>query len=273
MSYKIPKYKVINYYKITHLDSVRREHMNSYIRNKVWPISYGTTLLSKEGINGGICTHTDNFEEVMMCLEHLIQDEFIYNVSTTHIKAYNRNKIKLTAEVVRMQQEHSGQQGGYLTPEQWHDAIQHNEVLCIDTRNDYEVAIGRFKKSISIPIKRFGQFIVMIKFLLKHISKYTKILMYCTGGIRCEKTVDLLSSMGYKNLYHLKGGIQNYIMLYKNQRTTMWIGSCYLFDRRIALSKENTQDKYVVCFGCRQTISETEQKFKWYKVSQCHKCR
>ncbi|MGC1181835.1 rhodanese-related sulfurtransferase [Legionella sp.] len=199
----------------------------------------GTIILASEGINGSFA----GFREDMTCFYQLLrQDERLadLNFKETFDKEnpFEKSKVKLRNEIVTMGIKnvdplHSA--GTYLDPEQWNTLIKDPDVLVIDTRNDYEFELGTFKNAINPSTENFRNF---PEYVEKHLldKKDKKIAMFCTGGIRCEKSTAYLRDLGFPNVYHLHDGILNYIEKMP-QGESLWEGQCFVFDNRVAVDE------------------------------------
>jgi len=161
--------------------------------------------------------------------------------------------------------------GTYVDATQWNELIEDPDTLLIDTRNDYEVAIGKFKGAVDPETPTFRDF---PEWARTHLEKKPgqKIAMYCTGGIRCEKATSLLKHMGYDNVYHLKGGILKYLETVPDEKST-WEGSCFVFDQRVGLQHGLSQGEYDLCHGCRNPITpEDRQDPRFEQGVSCPHC-
>jgi UPF0176 protein len=197
----------------------------------------GTILLSKEGFNGTISGMRENLD---LLLNELIKETSAMDVS---IKVnyddhhpFDRFKVKLKPEIVSMGKgciDVNNLKGEYIETRDWDQFIARDDVILIDTRNDYEVATGTFKYAIDPMTKTFKQFPDWVE-NNKDLLKDKKIAMCCTGGVRCEKSTAYLKLLGYESVYHLKGGILQYLEDTAN-KNHMWKGECFVFDERIAV--------------------------------------
>ena len=146
--------------------------------------------------------------------------------------------------------------------------------MIIDTRNDYEVSIGTFKNSINPKIKSFRNFPnwVQKNLIDKKVSKKSKIGMFCTGGIRCEKSTSYLKQLGFENVFHLDGGILKYLENVKSDENE-WNGECFVFDYRVSLNNSLEKGEYEMCYACRMPLSKENKKNKHYlKGQSCEYC-
>ena len=165
--------------------------------------------------------------------------------------------------------------GTYIDSFHWNKLIKDKNTIVVDTRNHYEVSIGSFKKSINPNTENFSEFPEWVddnlgKYLGDDDSK--NIAMFCTGGIRCEKATSLLKKKGYKNIFHLQGGILKYLEDMSKEES-LFEGECFVFDKRVALDHELKQGSYSICHACGMPISIEDQKNKEYREGiQCHFC-
>ena len=148
--------------------------------------------------------------------------------------------------------------GHYVSPEDWNDLISDPSTLVIDTRNDYEVAIGTFKGALDPQTQSFGEFPEWFRAHRDELLEgKTKVAMFCTGGIRCEKSTSFLRTEGIEEVYHLKGGILKYLEdVPKDQ--SLWEGDCFVFDERVAVGHDLALSDYQLCRACRRPVSPAE---------------
>ena len=165
--------------------------------------------------------------------------------------------------------------GTYIDSANWNKLIKNQNTIVIDTRNYYEVSIGTFQNSINPNTENFSEF---PKWVDDHLDTHlenkesTNIAMFCTGGIRCEKATSLLKKKGYKNIYHLQGGILQYLDDIPKEKN-LFEGECYVFDKRVALDQELEKGSYSICHACGMPVSIQDQQRKEYiKGIQCHFC-
>ena len=235
----------------------------------------GTLLLANEGINGTIAGPKSGIDAV---LSHLAKDERLGEVSHKFSFAdenpFQRSKVKLKKEIVTMGVEGIDPTltvGTYVKPKDWNALISDPEVLLIDTRNDYEVEIGTFENAVSPNTETFREF---PEYVANHLdkNKHKKVAMFCTGGIRCEKSTAYLKEQGFEEVYHLEGGVLKYLEEVE-QQDSMWQGECFVFDGRVAVKHGLEQGQYDQCFACRYPITEEEKQSEHYiKGVQCPKC-
>ena len=161
--------------------------------------------------------------------------------------------------------------GTYVKPKDWNDLINDPDVVLIDTRNNYEYEIGSFKGAINPKTETFREF---PKFTKNNLEKYRnkKIAMFCTGGIRCEKSTAYLKSEGFENVFHLQGGILKYLEEI-GEDESLWEGECFVFDDRVAVKHKLEQGKYDQCHACRFPITKEDTLHPHYeKGASCPRC-
>ncbi len=236
---------------------------------------YGTLLLASEGINGTISSTRAGIDAV---LNWLSQQPGLENIDTKEsfdkeIPFY-RTKVKLKKEIVTMGVEGIDPRqvvGTYVKPQDWNDLISDPEVLVVDTRNYYEVEIGTFKNAVDPKTTSFREF---PDWANKNIdrAKTKKIAMFCTGGIRCEKSTAYMKEQGFEEVYHLEGGILKYLEEVPKDQT-LWQGECFLFDNRVAVDHDLKRGSYDQCHACRMPITEQEKTLDSYQEGlSCHHC-
>jgi UPF0176 protein len=235
----------------------------------------GTLLLAAEGINGTIAGSQTAIDQV---LNFLAQDSNLnnisYKISYNDENPFHRTKVKLKKEIVTMGVEGIDPNqvvGTYVKPQDWNALISDPEVLLVDTRNDYEVEIGTFKGALNPDTETFREFPQYVKDNLDN-TKHKKVAMFCTGGIRCEKSTAYLKEQGFEEVYHLEGGILKYLEEVPSS-DTMWQGECFVFDGRVAVNHDLEQGKYDQCFACRFPLTDQEKLSEHYiKGVSCHRC-
>lgn len=222
----------------------------------------GTILLAEEGINGTVA----GCRNAIDALKHLLEaeldfDQLMYKESFCQDMPFLRMKVKIKSEIVTLGCEKANpnqQVGTYVKPKDWHKIVTDPEVLLIDTRNDYEIAIGQFQGAIDPKTKNFREF---PRYVANNLDpkKHKKVAMYCTGGIRCEKASSHMLAHGFEEIYHLEGGILQYLEDVPEE-DSLWQGSCFVFDERVAVDHQLKQDNYRQCYGCRHPLTPDEVK-------------
>lgn len=199
----------------------------------------GTVLVANEGVNGSISGTKENtkyFIDELIRLTNSTDMSVKFNYAASH--PFQKFKVKLKKEIVALgvgDIDVNNMKGKYINPEDWDDFIKRDDVVLVDTRNDYEVAIGTFEKSINPKTETFKEFPKWVN-ENKALFEGKKIAMCCTGGIRCEKSTAFMKMLGYQDVYHLKGGILQYIED-KKAEDGSWKGDCFVFDDRRAVDK------------------------------------
>ncbi|MCW8092236.1 oxygen-dependent tRNA uridine(34) hydroxylase TrhO [Alteromonas sp. ASW11-130] len=235
----------------------------------------GTLLLAAEGING---TVSGSREGVDNLLAYLNSDERInpisYKESFHEIQPFYRTKVKLKKEIVTMGVEGIDPRrtvGTYVKSTDWNDLISDPEVTVIDTRNDYEIEIGTFKNAINPNTGTFREFPDYVKSNLDPV-KNKKVAMFCTGGIRCEKSTAYLKEQGFEEVYHLEGGILQYLEDVP-QEESLWEGDCFVFDNRVAVNHQLEKSDYDQCYACRLPITQADRQSEKYEAGvSCPHC-
>jgi UPF0176 protein len=203
----------------------------------------GTILLAQEGINATISGTRDSIDSVYDFMKEIPAFSGIdYKESSADFFPFKKMKVRLKEEIVRFRVKDLDMTkvGDYLSPEEWDKMLTSDDkVILIDTRNDYEYAFGTFKGAINPETKCFSELVTWVEDNLKKVDKDTKVMMCCTGGIRCEKSTAYVRSKGFPNVYHLKGGILEYLKQTNNQ-AGLWQGECYVFDDRVAVDANLT---------------------------------
>jgi UPF0176 protein len=223
----------------------------------------GTLLLAHEGVNGTIAGSLADIEAVVAHIRTLPGCAAL-DVKYSHAETmpFFRMKVRLKQEIVRLgvPELDPTQAGTYVEPKDWNALVDDPEVILIDTRNDYEVRIGSFQGALNPATKSFTElpaWVEAFKAKLPPDGAQPRIAMFCTGGIRCEKSTALLRAQGFENVMHLKGGILKYLEEVP-QEDSRWQGECFVFDQRVSVRHglelgENTQ-----CFACRMPLSQEE---------------
>lgn len=235
----------------------------------------GTLLLAREGINGTVAGSRESIDRLKAWLEADGRFSGIaYKESFHETMPFNRTKVKLKKEIVTMGVEDIDPRrivGTYVKPQDWNALISDPEVVLIDTRNDYEVQIGTFKNAVNPGTDSFRQFPQYVKENLDP-TKHRKVAMFCTGGIRCEKSTAYLKQQGFEEVYHLEGGILKYLEEVPEQES-LWQGECFVFDERVAVNHRLEKGHYDLCHACRLPITEEDKASEFYQEGvSCPRC-
>ena len=230
----------------------------------------GTLLLAHEGINGTLAGSEKSILELLHYLKNdpIFGDSFknmAHKESWSDKHPFYRMKVKLKKEIVTLGVpgvSPTKMVGQYVKPQDWNSIISDPEVVLIDTRNDYEYAIGTFKNAINPKTTTFREFPEYVK---THFDpkKHKKVAMFCTGGIRCEKASSYMMSEGFFEVYHLEGGILKYLEEVKPEES-LWEGECFVFDQRVAIKHGLEVGDYDQCYACRYPLSSEDIKSDKY---------
>ena len=231
----------------------------------------GTILLAAEGINGTVAGQPDGLDHLFARLR--VEPGFealTYKESFAASSPFHRLKVRLKAEIVGMgdpQIDPTAMVGTYVEPQDWNALIEDPEVLVIDTRNDYEVRIGSFVGALDPGLTSFREFPQWVK---EHLdpAKHRRVAMFCTGGIRCEKATSLLLKEGFDDVFHLKGGILDYLAKV-DASDSAWRGECFVFDDRVALDHALEPGTHALCFGCKEPVSPGGRAEPEYEYGVC----
>ncbi len=270
---KIEKVTIITFYKfhkIKNLEEIKKEILVICKKRKI----LGTILIAEEGINGTI---SGNCSSILLLKKFLLKKihETIYFKETFCVSnPFLRIKIKIKKEIIKLGISNINPEkftGKYIKPENWNDIIEDENVIVVDTRNDYETEIGSFKNSLNPKTKNFSEFPKWVnKNKTSMIKK--KLALFCTGGIRCEKASSFLIMRGFKEVYQLEGGIINYLKKI-NIKNSRWEGDCFVFDDRVTVDHNLKKGNYTQCFACKSALKKKDTFSKYYKKGiSCHKC-
>jgi UPF0176 protein len=235
----------------------------------------GTLLLAQEGINGTVAGSRQSIDSLHAWLR---SDERLKDLRTKESyddsMPFYRTRVKLKKEIVTMGVEGIDPKqvvGTYVKPEDWNDLISDPEVTLIDTRNDYEVAIGTFKNAVDPETDTFRQFPDYVKNNMDP-KKQKKVAMFCTGGIRCEKSTAYLKEQGFEEVYHLQGGILKYLETVPVEES-LWQGECFVFDNRVSVDHQLEKGSYDQCHACRLPITDEDKNSdKYMQGVSCPSC-
>ena len=235
----------------------------------------GTLLLAAEGINGTVSGTRNGIDNLLAWLN---ADSRLNPISTKESlheeQPFYRTKVKLKKEIVTMGVEGIDPRqtvGTYVKPQQWNALISDPEVFVVDTRNDYEIEIGTFKHAIDPNTKTFREFPQYVKENMDP-AKHKKVAMFCTGGIRCEKSTAYMKEQGFEEVYHLEGGILQYLEDVPKE-DSLWEGDCFVFDNRVAVNHDLQKSHYEACYACRLPITaEDKQSDKYEPGVSCPNC-
>ena len=239
----------------------------------------GTILLAEEGVNGTISGPDAGVTAVLDRLRQLpglggLEAKF----SRAEQQTFHRLKVRLKREIVTMgcpTVKPAEQVGTYVSPEQWNALIADPETLVVDTRNRYEVEVGSFAGAIDPGTESFREFPAWVEQTLRPLVEETQpkaIAMFCTGGIRCEKSTAYLLQQGFENVHHLQGGILKYLEEIPEERSS-WQGECYVFDQRVSVNHQLQPGSYSLCHACGLPVSPAQRLEPSYREGiSCPHC-
>lgn len=216
----------------------------------------GSILLAPEGINGTISGGAQDLAEFFDWLRidpRFTDLETKESPATAH--PFKRLKVRLKREIVTLDAPEANptkRVGAYVEPEEWNKLIENPDVVLVDTRNAYEVNIGTFPGAINPKTRAFRHFPHFVKQTLDPV-RHPKVAMFCTGGIRCEKASSYLLAQGFKEVYHLRGGILKYLETVPPEES-LWQGECFVFDERVALTHGVAQGSHGMCRDCGEPV-------------------
>jgi UPF0176 protein len=236
MTSKMNAYVIAAFYRFTpisHYEEIKPPLLQLMKDNAI----KGTIILASEGVNGTFCGERASVETLYAYLRAIPGlEDLSFRESFDSENPFDKAKVKLRKEIVTMGVESIDPlalTGEHVSPEEWNTLISDPEVVLVDTRNDYEVVLGTFQGAINPKTENFRDFPEYVKTQLMD-KKNKKIAMFCTGGIRCEKSTAYLKQLGFDKVYQLDGGILNYMASIPEEQST-WHGSCFVFDERVAL--------------------------------------
>ena len=227
----------------------------------------GTIILALEGINGTIAGSEKAIASILNLLRSIEGlGDLEHKESTAQKPPFARLKVKIKSEIVTLglsEVDPNQQVGTYVDPQDWNQIISDPEVVVIDTRNDYEVEIGSFQRAKNPDTESFREF---PEYIAENLDpqKNPKVAMFCTGGIRCEKASSYMLSQGFKEVYHLKGGILKYLENVPPEKS-LWEGECFVFDERVAVKEGLEPGSHELCYACGHPISEADKQSPQYE--------
>jgi len=264
--------KVVGFYKFVKIKSLKK---NKNFLQKLLFLNHirGTIIIAKEGLNGTISGSIKDIDKTTKKLKYLFSFKQFdsSNESKSKFQPFHKPKVKIKKEIVPMNLIINPKERNiksHLDPKDWNKLIKNKETHIIDTRKPFEYKVGTFKRSVNPNVTNFRDF---PKYLNK-LKKNKPVAMFCTGGIRCEKTSVYLKNKGFKNIYQLNGGILNYLKKIK-KKESLWKGECFVFDNRISLKHGLKLGSYSMCSGCRMPISSKDKRSNKYEEGvSCPNC-
>jgi UPF0176 protein len=235
----------------------------------------GSLLLAREGINGTIAGPSVGIDAVLAHIRALPGcSDLTWKEAQSEDPPFGRMKVRLKKEIVTMGQpdvDPQARTGHYVEPGDWNDLIRSDDVVVIDTRNDYEVEIGTFEGAIDPETASFRDFPAWWE-ENKDRFHNKRVAMFCTGGIRCEKSTNYLLGQGVEDVYHLNGGILRYLEEVPEEESS-WKGDCFVFDNRVSVGHGLKEGPHELCHGCRRPIlPEDKARPEYEQGVTCHHC-
>ena len=231
----------------------------------------GTFLLAGEGINGAVAGSREALDRV---LAYLRRDPRLQDLKHRETRAteppFQRMKVKLKKEIVTMGVagiDPAAEPGSHVEPADWNELVKADDVLLLDTRNNYEISIGSFRGALRPATTNFREFPEFVRRQLDP-AKHRRIAMFCTGGIRCEKAAAFMLGQGFEEVLKLRGGILNYLAQIPPEQSA-WEGECFVFDDRVALNHRLDKGRYDQCHGCRHPITAQDRQSPLYRQGVC----
>jgi len=236
----------------------------------------GTLLLASEGVNGTVAGSPEAIDALLARLHEIpgmagLEVKF----STAAAMPFHRMKVRLKKEIVTMGVDAVDplpDAGAYVEPAAWNALTSDPETVVVDTRNDYEVALGSFRNAVDPATKSFREFPGWVA-ANRPALEGRKVAMFCTGGIRCEKATAYVRSLGIKDVFHLKGGILKYLETVPEEQS-LWQGECFVFDERVSVTHGLAEGEAELCRGCRRPLSAADRLSPHYREGvSCVWCR
>ena len=243
----------------------------------------GTVLVATEGINGTLAGAANDLHELLHWIASQLNLEapLAGRWSRARSAPFGRTRIRIKRELVALGRPDIRPQEGtgrHVGPAQWNALIEDPETLVVDTRNRYEIDVGRFPSAVNPETDSFREFQTFAENLASQCAETDDegidrpVAMYCTGGIRCEKAAALLQGLGFRNVNQLEGGILNYLENV-DDADNRWQGECFVFDSRVAVDRDLSEGAYVQCHACRRPLTETELASPDYREGvSCPRC-
>jgi len=269
---KTDAYEVVAFYKFVKIDDC--ESFAPSLKAQMLELDImGTILLANEGINGTIGGTPESIKQIIEIIrahEGLADLPCKSSYAPGHV--FNRAKVKVKPSLINIGEDDKADPnkavGEYVKPKDWNALISDPEVVLIDTRNDYEYHAGTFEGAVDPEITRFRE---LPAFVNKHYDPkvHKKVAMFCTGGIRCERSTAWMLEQGYEHVYHLEGGILKYLEEVP-QEQSMWKGDCYVFDERVGVNHDLApSDNAKFCPGCGHALTTKLRCAPEYVAGEC----
>ena len=234
----------------------------------------GTVLISSKGLNFSVSGTKNNIDKFIVFIhsDSRFADVDV-KITYNEYQPFRKMLVRIKKEIISMGVEEINPYqftGQKISPKELNDKLDNNEeIVLLDTRNEYEVRLGTFKNALDLNLDSFRDFPEEIEKLREDLNG-REIVMFCTGGIRCEKASALMLKNGFQNIKQIEGGVINY---FKETGGKHWNGDCFVFDDRVALNKDLVETDYVLCFRCREPLNKEEIGSEKYKIDEyCPYC-
>lgn len=269
-------YQISSFYKFKNLPKEDLQNIKKSLEKKAKELHVrGLFLIGQEGFNATISGKPEDCQEFKTFLQTETPiGEMVFKDSYAEYMPFRAFKVKIKKEIVTIGDTNVVPKSAklrHISPKEWQDILVHDkDAIVLDTRNWYETEIGKFHKAIDMKINEFNEFPQKLNEL--NLAKDKKILIYCTGGIRCEKAIIEMQNQGYENVYQLEGGILKYFE--EIPGAPEWDGECFVFDRRVAIDKNlKTSQNFTFCPHCGQPATVEVNCIRCQKRQKlCEKC-
>ena len=268
------QYIISTFYKFVHLPDYHSWQETLLAVGKTHGVK-GSILLAEEGINATIAGSREGVDELLATLRRDYRfSDLLTKESSADFMPFLRYKVRLKKEIVTFKQPEADPTeivGRYVAPAEWNALITQPDVIVVDTRNDFEYEIGTFTGSINPRTESFSELVSFVEAQLDP-TVHKKVAMFCTGGIRCEKATAYLRQRGFEEVYHLQGGILNYLQHIPSERS-LWEGECFVFDERVTVNHDLRPGQYQLCRGCWQPITDKDKQSADFEEGvSCPRC-
>lgn len=249
------KFKVITFYEFMDMSPLGDPvELRDALRQSMRKLGVvGTIIMAKEGYNATVAGPVARIDEFILDLERLFETTLNFKASFTDTLPFRKVDVKVKPEIVTLkrQVDISLGAGTHVAPEEWNTIISADDVVVLDTRNDYEFRTGTFVRAVNPETKKFSE---LPEYIEKNLDpdRHKKVAMFCTGGIRCEKFAPYMKSLGFEEVYQLEGGILKYLEIVPPEEQ-LWMGECFVFDGRVTV--DQTLSK-----GQAPDLSQTSQE-------------
>ena len=265
---------IVSFYKFVDLEQVQALRERVYAQGLELGI-YGTVLLATEGINATICAPEASIKQFIAWLEAqssigAVAGKYSYSSALP----FKRWRVKHKQQILSFRHSDANPKltsGERIAPEHWNKLLAEEDILLLDVRNDYEVKLGKFTGATNPQLSNFAEFAAYVDNELSD-AKQRPVAMYCTGGIRCEKSSAYMLNRGFDKVYQLEGGILAYIEQVP-QPESLWQGECFVFDQRVSVDSELRAGSHSLCYACREPLSAADREHPHYQSGiSCPSC-